>query len=179
MRGEYEFSSTNSVSGQTTRSTGDFSLSRCKGLRFYKDSNLKQRRSATTYMDGVFPHAVYMWIGNGKAYALTAILNETCVRHQAGFPPSQNYYDLVLTRQRTAVNQRTHEIQVREVERTGTGRGDRQVWTLSADVGRRQVSGHLSHTYDYTYAAGGPFDTLHCQTGDRADPKVDFAAFHR
>ena len=153
-----------------------FSQSRRRGLRFFEDFRPKQRRSATTYLPGSFSPKVYMWIGHGRVYALTAIVNETCIAHQSGFPPSRNRFDLVLTRRQAAVNPKTHAIHVRESERTGTGRRDRQVWKLSALVGRDDVSGRLSHTYHYTYAGG---DTLDCQTGGANDPTVEFDAHRR
>jgi len=152
------------------------SVSRHKGLRFYKDSG-RVGRSASTYFPNSFSPAVYMWIGGGKVYGLTAILPETCVTHQSGYPPSTNHFDLVLARTHPVrVNARTHEIHVREVDRTGTGRNDREIWNLSADVSRDAVAGDLSHTYDYRYVGG---DTLHCQTGGKSGPVVEFDARHR
>src|SRR4051812_22141666 len=153
------------------------SVSRHEGLRFFKDPLRRFGRSATTYFPGSFSPVVYMWIGHGKVYGLTAILPETCVAHQSGYPSSTNRFDLVLARkQPVRVNARTHAIRVREVERTGTGRKDRQIWKLDARVGRDDVAGALSHTYDYRYAGG---DTLHCQTGGKSGPVVDFDARHR
>ena len=108
-------------------------LSRHKGLRFFKDPLRRFGRSATTYGPNSFSPVVYMWIGHGKVYGLTAILPETCVTHQSGYPPSTNHFDLVLARTHPVrVNARTHEIHVREVDRTGTGRKDREIWKLSA-----------------------------------------------
>src|SRR3954451_15001488 len=131
LRGTYAFGSTagscftgDGVRGTPQKPEGSpvqFSLPRRKGLRFYEDARLKERRSANTYSPGSFPHAVYMWIGHGKVYALTAIVRETCIAHQPGFPPSRNRFDLVLTRWQAPVNERTHTIHVRESERTGTG----------------------------------------------------------
>ena len=154
------------------------SVSRTKGLRFYKDRLSQASRNTSTYGPGSFPHVVYMWIGNGKAYGLTAIVSEKCVTHQAGFPPSTNFFDLVLSRSRPVrITPRTNKLHLHEVHRTGTGHGDREIWDLTADVNRDAVAGKLSHTYDYTYA-GGP-DTLHCQTGGSQGPDVVFDARHR
>lgn len=152
-----------------------FSLSRRKGVRFYEDKSLQQRRSANTYLPGSFPHAVYMWVGPGKVYSLTAIVRETCITHQSGFPPSSNSYDLVLTRRQASINPLTHRINVREAERVGIGPRDRQVWRLSALVDPGEVSGRLSHTYNYRPGGG---DSLHCQTGAANDPTVEFDAHH-
>jgi len=42
------------------------SVSRHKGLRFYKDSLRRVGRSATTYFPNSFSPVVYMWIGEGR-----------------------------------------------------------------------------------------------------------------
>jgi hypothetical protein len=150
-----------------------FLVSRQKGVRFFKDSSLGSRRETiATYFPGYVRPVVYMWIGNGRVYGLTAVLPFTCVNHDPGYPNSSSDFDVIIAPGGVIrVKTRTHRIRFRHVERFVTGN---RTARLSAVVGPHSVRGQVSSTSDYESPGSG--STQHCQTGGRGDPGVPFAA---
>lgn len=189
INGTYEYSSSSGSghfcwSGEARRGSPQapegspvrLSLSRQKGVRFFKASLRSRRDLLTTYLADSFAPRIYMWIGGGKVYGLTAILPMTCVNREPGYPTGRARYQVVLAPNRVIrVDPRTHEMRLRHLRRYPAGK---EVARLRALVGPRLVRGQVSYTSDYTYA-GGTGATQHCRTGGRSGPEVDFAARRR
>ena len=150
-----------------TGSPVPLSVHRKEGLRFYSQDPIGKLGPDGWVAWDQKPH-IYMWIGGGKVYGLTAHTGETCWNSdpQPGSPSVWRTYQAWLRPTRPlAVDPKTNRFRYRKVNAYP---GFRTAWRLGGLVDRQLVRGSVGFN-----ERGAP---LHCQTGGRNGPAVRYGA---